>query len=1209
MRWIASGPDLPPKLLQAQEDGDLILFCGAGISYPLGLKGFGWLVTRIYTQLSEPLAGLEEEEFTRRNYDRVLGLLEARLGGDQVRRKVIEALEIERPPDLRTHGALLTLATNRDGQCRIVTTNFDQGFQLVKPEKTIIDAAPKLPLAKKGAWDSIVHLHGLIGGHDPGGRTLVLTSADFGSAYLTERWASRFVSDLFRRFKILFVGYSVEDPVVRYMMDAFAADRALGEGINEAYILAPNDGDGDSWKAKGVIPILYDKFDNHRALHETLVRWADCHRNGLRGKSSVVVENASSIPTRPYSEDAGVTQIVWAVSEPSGHAANVFAKLDPLPPVEWLDVFTEHRLLQLKTENRETSLVDRGQNSNGSPLHPVTRALLDWILRHLDKAETLSWVLAAGCELHREFRDQLRRRLLDTALNLPTGLKKVWDVLASESAILRSTVGSQYAFRLCEPLSTGDWHSLVKGEFLREFAPFLTLRPAVLKTMFPDEKFDGSKVRHFAETELVLRSRNHAKHLREAIDKSPHRRRILTDVADDATSLLKRAMELFDLVEEADPLRDNSYSAQPSISPHEQNQSYKTWTVLIELTRDGWREVLAADRETARRLVERWRSIPYPVFRRLVFYAMAESDLFTPEECLIYLLENEGWWIWSIYVNRERFRLLDALWPKLCLEDSDRLVEAILIGPPHSMFRENIPEGEVVRSTDRSKWEILAKLKRSGRDLPTLGSRHLAELQARYPKWELQEGDRDEFLIWSGDAEWVGSLVTNPDEFLQLPNEAVLPRLAAITDKSSDDLDRWRRLVSADLERAVELLRCLPESGCWPAPVWDVAIEDSVREKRSLQVWTIRNLLLAAPDTLINQLTRTLARLLRSVAHSPESKDDDSFWQIWDRLQPEAFAHDGDPPTDPLFAAINCAAGDLAEALVTHVSLEKPLSHGDLPESVWDRLTGMTTGVNLSFGLARVILSSRLAWLYNINPAWVRTKLLPYFNWINPEAPAVWQGFLWQLRVSPELWPQIQVYFLEAFKNKGKLGQGEEQIARLFAFICIDQPGWIEEGLAREVIRGTDAKGRTAVAAVIRRRLEGAEDRRETMWKGLIGPWLQRVWPKTRSTSDPGSSHNLAMAATYCGDEFPNAVAVVAPFLAQAEHSSLFERRICETNYPERFPAEVLQLAALVVNTNTNNWPDPGLRELLDRIKRAKPELNNHPDFRRLDEFILKRNL
>ena len=66
---------------------------------------------------------------------------------------------------------------------------------------------------------------------------LVVTSGDFGLAYLTERWAARFVSELFRNYVVCFVGYSINDPVLRYMMDALAADRMLGEVTPQAYAL------------------------------------------------------------------------------------------------------------------------------------------------------------------------------------------------------------------------------------------------------------------------------------------------------------------------------------------------------------------------------------------------------------------------------------------------------------------------------------------------------------------------------------------------------------------------------------------------------------------------------------------------------------------------------------------------------------------------------------------------------------------------------------------------------------------------------------------------------------------------------------------------------------------------------------------------------------------------------------------------------------
>ncbi len=48
MQFVLNGPDIPNALLQAHEEGNMVFFCGAGISYPAGLPGFKGLVDKIY---------------------------------------------------------------------------------------------------------------------------------------------------------------------------------------------------------------------------------------------------------------------------------------------------------------------------------------------------------------------------------------------------------------------------------------------------------------------------------------------------------------------------------------------------------------------------------------------------------------------------------------------------------------------------------------------------------------------------------------------------------------------------------------------------------------------------------------------------------------------------------------------------------------------------------------------------------------------------------------------------------------------------------------------------------------------------------------------------------------------------------------------------------------------------------------------------------
>jgi hypothetical protein len=247
MQFIANGPDIPEALLQAHEEGRVVLFCGAGISYPAGLPGFEGLVDAIYRLVGTTRTAIEQEAFARNQFDATLDLLERRIPGQRlaVRTALAQALQpsLRRKGATDTHAALLQLARNRAGALRLVTTNFDRIFEQVAKrtkESVATFAAPMLPIPKSSRWNGLVYLHGLLPPNktdDSALHRLVLTSGDFGLAYLTERWAARFVSELFRNYVVCFVGYSINDPVLRYMMDALAADRMLGEVTPQAYAL------------------------------------------------------------------------------------------------------------------------------------------------------------------------------------------------------------------------------------------------------------------------------------------------------------------------------------------------------------------------------------------------------------------------------------------------------------------------------------------------------------------------------------------------------------------------------------------------------------------------------------------------------------------------------------------------------------------------------------------------------------------------------------------------------------------------------------------------------------------------------------------------------------------------------------------------------------------------------------------------------------
>ena len=76
MQFVSNGPDVPERLLQAHEDGRVVFFCGAGVSYPAGLPSFAELTQEIYVDLHVKPDAVQEAAINAKQFDRAIGLLE-----------------------------------------------------------------------------------------------------------------------------------------------------------------------------------------------------------------------------------------------------------------------------------------------------------------------------------------------------------------------------------------------------------------------------------------------------------------------------------------------------------------------------------------------------------------------------------------------------------------------------------------------------------------------------------------------------------------------------------------------------------------------------------------------------------------------------------------------------------------------------------------------------------------------------------------------------------------------------------------------------------------------------------------------------------------------------------------------------------------------------------------------------------------------------
>jgi SIR2-like domain len=885
MQFIVNGPDIPDALLQAHEEGRVVFFCGAGISYPAGLPGFKGLVEQIYRLNGTAPSDIEREALGRGQFDATLDLLERRLPGQRlaVRRKLAEALK----PNLRrkgatdTHVALLRLGRSRDGALRLVTTNFDRVFHTAAKrtgQAFQAYAAPMLPIPKNSRWNGLVYLHGLLPekADDTALNRLVVTSGDFGLAYLTERWAARFVSELFRNYMVCFVGYSINDPVLRYMMDALAADRMLGEVTPQAWAL----GDCEpghahrktiEWKAKGVTPILYqvptDSYD-HSALHKTLHVWADTYRDGVLGKERIVVSHALARPSASTQQDDFVGRMLWALSDKSGLPAKRFADFNPVPSLDWLlEAFSDERfkhsdLARFDVPPRDEvdaklrfSLIRRPAAYNrappmllafggitGSQLDDVMFNLARWLTRHLDEPRLVIWIAQHGGQLHNHWswliereldrfssleRDGKTSELEEIRLQAPKAIpgplmRKLWRLL--HSGRVKSSSHDQDLYRWKDQLKREGLSTTLRLELRELLAPQVRLKKPFRWSGEEESRDEPTRLRQLIDWELVLAADHVNSALHDLADE--HWTSTLPLLLEDLQQLLRDALDLLRELGEADDRSDRSHWDLPSISPHWQNRGFRDWVSLIGLLRDAWLALRGNDSVRATWIAQMWFDLPYPTFKRLALFAASQEACITPEQWVDWLLADGAWWLWSTDTGREVFRLLVLQGQQLAGTTQERLESAILAGPPRKMYRDDLEPERWQDLVARSVWLHLAKLNASGLALGTSAAGRLVELSNAYPKWQLVANEREEFSHWmsgTGDPDYEES--RDVDIAPRKRRELVQWLMKPQPERRPFYEDTWRDVCRTRFFHSLYALCDLAQDKAWPEGRWREALQ------------------------------------------------------------------------------------------------------------------------------------------------------------------------------------------------------------------------------------------------------------------------------------------------------------------------------------------------------------------------------------------------
>lgn len=713
-----------------------------------------------------------------------------------------------------------------------------------------------------------------------------------------------------------------------------------------------------------------------------------------------------------------------------------------------------------------------------------------------------------------------------------------------------------------------------------------------------DEADEPTHMSRLVRAEVVLSTRDVRPQLQE-LGKDEHWTEALPELLNEFTGLLRDALDLMRELGQADERSDQSYSSQPSISEHPQNQGFRDWTTLIELVRDAWLATCARSPEEARTAAEGWWQIPYPIFRRLAFFAAAQDEIISRGQAIDWLLSDQCWWLWTPETLREAMRLLVALAPRLEKAELDRVEQAILVGPPRVMYRDDMESEMWARIQDQDIWLRLAKLAESGARLSAHGAGRLGEISERYPDWQLAENERDEFSTWMGG--W-----SEAREFLATPSEhqELVEWLKANADNDPWRRDDWSERCREDFDATSSALSELAMQDVWPRRRWREALQAWTEQELNQRAWSeMAPIVARSPDEPLRALSHGVSYWLRTLAKSFEGQEE-TFLALCDRLFDLEYEEE-EVVDDPVGRAINHPVGQATDALLNWW-YRRPLKDGQRLDERLDASFSRICDTRIGkFRHGRVLIAAHVIALFRVDREWATRYVLPLFEWERSEAEAgaAWEGFLWSPRLYPPLMEAFKPAFLDTANHYERLGRHDVQYSSLLTFAAMDPAGVFTRRELANATMALSQEGLNNAAGTLVRALEGAGEQRAEYWRNRVEPYLRYVWPKTQNVASPSIAESFARLCVAADDAFPTALKEVYRWLQGVAYPEGVVHRLHEVKLHERFPEATFEFLDQIIGENVP-WPPRNLEECLRAIRAKMPELEADRRFRRLVEYL-----
>ena len=1092
---ILGGVDFPDSLLEAHANGEVVIFAGAGVSMgaPSNLPSF--------YRLAVSIAGASMQPSKDEPLDRFLGRVKSL--GVKVHERACELLTPPSSMPTVLHRSLITGFATKNN-LRLVTTNFDNHFSTVATEvfgdhETYI--APALPLGDD--FNGIVYLHGSVRKSN----TIVLTDADFGRAYITSGWATKFLVSLFQRYTVIFVGYSHNDPVMHYLA------RGLPPANARRFILTDKP-EQSEWTLLGITPIGYSADNNHAALTEGIKRFAD-HGNMTWLDHENRVERLVS--TGPPSAPEDADYLKRCLHDP--RKLRFFVRR--AKGLEWLKwIMDTDAHIELFSPER----------SEGECATMLAWWFADnFVWQHSD--ECFALLGKRHNRLHHVLWNAIRVALMRVEGDWNSHVFASWiGVLLSSPVAIEEHRNISSLLRKCRIPQDKD-ALLVLFEFLS--------RPIMNVTQGIRFSTGESIIQYEVDTATDMNDARDTweKHFRPAIDELGAWLEAIVIAQLRQVHLQLRSVGRAD--EQYDPVSAGCYTLV-----RERSDLFSGVQFLIDIARELFEWRMRTNADYARALIGQWYDSGVPILRRMAIYGMQIDNQRTADDKLAWLLARKI--LYNQSLKNDVFQLLKVAYPNASGEAKQSLLDIVSSGPTGS---DKVPTENAIRILAHALWverkcplnddwvDWFAAETKSAEGIDadeiaydqynvltwlnqvdpacTLARKKFDEAQAQHPNFRRRE--HPDLTVWSSTELHFDESPLSAEELLSKEPRESLEKLLSFQGSEFNGpsrrglISQVSQVCSKDFQWGCRLIDALKSARAWDSDIWSyifLAWQQSLHDDAGISTitewvrlnpestrhfsaiidmlqWQIRqHRAQLKPDTLI-RIFELLVLLVESIKAHEEAKGDvvtkDDDWYS---------------------TAINDTAGKAVESLCFVADALRKTNHLDqkILNSLEDSLEKLSKLQTNSGMCAATICGRMLSFLFGLDSDWARKSIIPLLDWTTPTAAATWHGYVHStvyLKCLPDLLPHYRASY-------GKLSDELKKVNE--AFVChivvVAFHYWTDPHDADNLpvfIREADDSQRRMFASKVQEYLQKlTPDQIHHHWE----TWLKRYW-KSRIDGDP----------------------------------------------------------------------------------------------------------